>query len=201
MFFATPPPPTCGINMNICELVAPADLLSSRSSISTGYESSAMGKGSEPGQPCTPTGEDQSRHGEDGLMSSRSRSSPPHGNRLVLLFLRVVLCAGRRRGRPWYWSWRLYIGDMLVMVLEYVGMYVPHGRQTTNAAPQNDNFEHSSDDSSRSGRWARKFATLTYQRLCFSQTAMLVDMVVVPANMLHHRLLGRCSTHQSGKRR
>ncbi|CBJ26937.1 hypothetical protein Esi_0050_0088 [Ectocarpus siliculosus] len=35
------------------------DLPSSRSSISTGYESSAMGKGSEPRQPGTPAGEDQ----------------------------------------------------------------------------------------------------------------------------------------------
>ncbi|CAN0532068.1 unnamed protein product, partial [Ectocarpus sp. 12 AP-2014] len=37
-----------------------------------------MWKGSEPRQPGTPAGEDRSQHGEDGLLSSKSHSSPPH---------------------------------------------------------------------------------------------------------------------------
>lgn len=101
---------------------------------------------------------------------------------------------------------------MWVLVLEVVyrgyvgdgaraGMHVPHGRQNTNAALQNDIFEHSNDDSSRPGRRKRKFTTLTNQQLFFSQMATLADMIVVPANMLHHRLLGRCSTRQPEKRR
>ncbi|CAM9751627.1 unnamed protein product [Ectocarpus sp. 4 AP-2014] len=46
------------------------DLSSSRSSISTGYESSAMRKGSEPRQPGTPAGEDQ-----NGDAGGRDRGS------------------------------------------------------------------------------------------------------------------------------